>query len=93
MSEFAAVTAGLVGQDVVLDTSGQYLYIGRLARMDEFFIELEDADVHDSTESPNPKEIYVIDSKKYGIKKNRKSVFVRASMVVSISRLVDVIEY
>lgn len=83
----------MIGEKVVLDTSGQFVYLGTLKSIDEHFIELEDADVHDGSESPTPKEMYIIDSKKYGIKKNRRSVFVRAGLVVSLSLLDDVIEY
>lgn len=83
----------LVGQVVVLDTSSQLVYLGKLKSVDDHFIELEEADVHDSSESPTSKEIYVIESKKYGLKRNRRTVFVRAGLVVSMSRLEDVIEY
>ncbi len=83
----------LLGKDVVLDTAGQFVYIGRLRTMDDQFFELDEADVHDSSESSTSKEIYVMDAKKYGVKKNRKAVFVRASQVVSLSLLEDVIEY
>ncbi len=93
MSAPKAAPQQLVGQVVVLDTSSQLVYLGTLKSMDDHFLELEDADVHDSNESPTSKEIYVIESRKYGVKKNRRSVFVRAGLVVSISRLEDVIEY
>jgi small nuclear ribonucleoprotein (snRNP)-like protein len=93
MQDAKATLAELVGQDVVLDTAGQYLYIGRLKNVDELFFELEDADVHDASESSSTKELYAIDAKKYGVKKNRKFVFVRATQVVSLSRLADIIEY
>jgi small nuclear ribonucleoprotein (snRNP)-like protein len=93
MSPEKAAPEELVGQTVVLDAAGQFIYLGTLRRMDEHFIELEDADVHDGSESPTPKERYVIESKKYGVKKNRKTVYVRAALVTSMSRLEDVIEY
>jgi len=93
MSSGSAAPQSLVGQTVILDTSSQLLYIGTLRSADDHFIELVDADVHDASESATSKEVYLIESKKYGIKKNRGSVFVRASLVVSISRLEDVIEY
>jgi hypothetical protein len=83
----------LIGQEVVLDTAGQFVYLGILKRAGDNFLELDDADVHDSSQSPTSKEVYVIDARKYGIHKNRKNVFVRAALVVSISRLGDVIEY
>lgn len=84
---------GLVGREVVIDTSGQFVYLGTLKSADAHFLELADADVHDCTESGTSKEVYIIDAKKFGVKKNRGSVFVRAPMVVSISRLSDIVEY
>ena len=83
----------LVGEEVVLDTDSPYLYIGRLAEVDEWIIRLEDVDVHDASESRTTKEVYVIEARKFGIKKNRRSVLVRADKVISISPLIDVIEY
>jgi small nuclear ribonucleoprotein (snRNP)-like protein len=93
MQDAKATLAELIGQEVVLDTTGQFVYIGRLKNVDELFFEIEDADVHDASESASTKELYVMDAKKYGIKKNRRFVFVRASQVVSLSRLEDIIEY
>jgi hypothetical protein len=83
----------LIGREVVLDAQGQFVYIGRLVGGNEFFIEMADVDVHDSSESNAPKEVYVMDARKYGIKKNRTSVYVLTSQAVSISPLGDVIEY
>jgi hypothetical protein len=82
-----------IGQDVVLDTRGQLLYIGKLKHAGDWFIELVDADVHDLQESRTSKELYVLDAAKYGVKKNRHSVHVRKVEVVSISKLSDVIIY
>ena len=93
MSAASGVPDELLGQEVVLDTASQFVYLGTLKRAGDSFLELEDADVHDSSESPTSKEVYVIDARKYGVHKNRKNVFVRSALVVSLSRLSDVIEY
>ena len=93
MSVESTALGTLIGKQVVLDTNSHFVYLGALKSLSEHFIELGDVDVHDGSESPTPKEIYIIDSKKYGVKKNRNSVFVRASLVVSLSLLEDVIEY
>ena len=93
MAKTNEALSDLIGREVVLDTSGQFAYIGRLEKMDDQFVELKDCDVHDSSECAATKEIYIMDAKKYGIKKNRKSVFVRTDQVISVSRLEDVIEY
>jgi small nuclear ribonucleoprotein (snRNP)-like protein len=89
----SAVPQELIGQTVVVDTSSQMLYIGLLKSADDHFLTIENADVHDSSESATSKEVYLIESKKYGIKVNRKWAYVKANTVVSISRLEDVIEY
>ncbi|MCX7703707.1 MAG: hypothetical protein N2234_06375 [Planctomycetota bacterium] len=83
----------LVGKDVVIDTTTPILYIGRLSDISDNFITLEDVDVHDTNEGTSSKEVYCIEAKKYGVKKNRKRVFVMKSVVVSLSLLEDVIEY
>jgi hypothetical protein len=85
--------ADYVGKNVVLDTRGELLYIGRLEKVSEWFFELAEADVHDLMATRTSKELYVMEAAKYGVKKNRKSVVVRKVEVVSISRLDDVIQY
>lgn len=82
-----------VDQNVVLDTRGELLYVGKLKAVGEWFLELVDADVHDLMESRTSKELYILDAAKFGVKKNRHSVHVRKVEVVSISRLSDVILY
>jgi len=83
----------LVGKDVILDTASPYIYIGKLLAVDEWFFRLEDVDVHDSQETHATKEVYIIEARKFGIKKNRRSVLVRADKIISISALDAVIEY
>jgi small nuclear ribonucleoprotein (snRNP)-like protein len=85
--------ASLIGCEVVLDTHSDLFYIGTLKAVDRWFYVLVSVDVHDRRESSSTKEVYLIESRKYGIKKNRDEVLVRASEVVSISRLEDVIIY
>ena len=84
---------GFINKDVVLDTRGAILYLGKLGRVLDHFYELVDADVHDVVEGRTSKELYVMEARKHGVKKNRKSVFVRKAEIISISRLEDVIEY
>lgn len=82
-----------VGQNVVIDTNSSYIYLGKLVKTDEGFITLQDADVHDQKEGHATKEKYVMETRKYGIKKNRKSVTINTAMIISISKLDDIIEY
>ena len=83
----------LIGKNVVLDTSSPFVYIGKLAEVLKHYVRLEDVDVHDGQESVTSNEIYIIEASKHGIKKNRKQVFVRKDVLISLSCLEDVIEY
>lgn len=78
---------------VVVDTKSNFLYIGKLGDMDDRFLVLKDADVHDCRESPSMNEKYIIDAKRYGVRVNRALVHIRLAEVVSVSLLDHVIEY
>ena len=80
-------------QPVVLDTRGDLIYIGDLEAVGDWFLVLTNADVHDLQSTRTSKELYVMDSAKHGVKKNRERVHVRKSEVVSISKLSDVTIY
>jgi hypothetical protein len=82
----------LVGQVVVIDLSSTYVCLGRLTRTDAGFLEVVDADLHDFRDSPATREIYVYDSARLGIRRNRSRVLVRLDEVVAITRLIDVSE-
>jgi hypothetical protein len=82
-----------VGSIVVLDTATPLLYLGTLERVHEGFLTLTDVDVQDSSQMNSTKEIYILEARKFGVKKNRHRVEVRGDVVVSISRLDEVIEY
>lgn len=82
-----------LGQNVVLDTRGELLYIGRLEHVGEWFLTLADADVHDLSESRTRKDVYLIEAARFGVKKNRHQVMVRSREVVSLSTLEQVILY
>ena len=60
---------------------------------DAFFFTLAQVDVHDMMDGHTPKEKYILDARKYGVKKNRARVLVRRDEVVSLSLLEDVIDY
>jgi hypothetical protein len=80
-------------QVVVVDTDSDYLYIGKLLGVSGSFIILEEADVHDRRESASMNEKYVLESKKYGVRSNRREVLIRFQRIVSYSLLEDVIDY
>ena len=83
----------LVGQVVVVDTDSMFVYLGTLDRVEDHFVVLKDVDAHDRRESPSTKEQYIMDTKKYGVKPNRREVNVRKQLIVSISKLDDVLGY
>ncbi len=84
---------GLVGQDVVIDTDSSFVYVGRLEGVDDHFVALSTVDVHDMKDSQATKEIYVLEAMKYGLRANRKLVYVARRRVLSVSLLDDVVRY
>ena len=83
----------LVGKIVVVDTDSRFVYLGTLDKVEIEFIVLKDVDVHDRRESPSTKEQYIMDTKKFGVKPNRKEVNVRKTQVVSLSKLADILGF
>lgn len=81
----------LVGREVVIDVVSPYVYLGRLTGFDAKYIILEQADVHDLRDTTTTRELYVIDSKRLGVRASRERVLVRIGEIVSISALDDVI--
>lgn len=81
----------LIGQTVVLDTSGEIVYLGRMVDVDDTGVWLEDADVHDCGEGHAGKEYYVIESAHHGVRVNRRRVFVLRSSIMSVSGMSDIV--
>ena len=54
---------------------------------------LSDADVHDTSEGHSGKDLYVLEARRNGVQKNRNEVTVRRSLVVSVSKIDDVVLY
>jgi small nuclear ribonucleoprotein (snRNP)-like protein len=82
----------LVGREIVLDVASRFVFVGRLTSYDEQHFVLLDADVHDLRDTATTREVYVLDSKRHGVRANRKRVIVRREDVVSFSALDDVLE-
>jgi len=83
----------LRGQVVVVDTDSRFVYVGTLKGVDDQFLVLADADAHDTTETTSTKEQYVMEIRRFGVRANRKEISVRKSLVVSVSKLEDVLLY
>jgi hypothetical protein len=81
----------LIGRVVVIDVVSPYVYLGKLTASDAGYIVLEQADVHDLRDTTTTRELYVIDSRRLGVRANRERVLVRIAEIVSVSALDDVI--
>jgi small nuclear ribonucleoprotein (snRNP)-like protein len=82
----------LIGQALVVDLKSSYVCLGTLVSCDEQFLELADADLHDFRDSTATREIYVYDSARLGIRRNRARVLIKQEEVVALTRLKDVAE-
>ncbi len=79
-----------LNKKIVVDTSSSWIYIGTLENIGKDSIELSEVDVHDSKDTPTTKEIYLLDSKKTGIKSNRDRTYINLNYIISFSPLEDV---
>ena len=82
----------LTGREVVLDAASLYVYVGTLVGRDDLYLILDNADVHDLRDTATTRERYVLDSKRHGVRSNRRRVLVRREEIVSLSALDDVLE-
>ena len=82
----------LVGQVVVLDLKSSYVCLGTLSGIDPLFFVLTDADLHDFRDSTATREVYVYDSARLGIRRNRARVLVRRDEVVALTRFAEIAE-
>lgn len=81
-----------VGQKVVVDFRSPFLCLGTLARFDDQFLELKNADLHDLRDTETTREIYVFDSHATGIKRNRKRVLLVRADVVAVTLIADLVD-
>ena len=81
----------LRGREIVIDVTPPFVYLGKLTGYDEKYLVLEQADVHDLRDTTTTREMYVVDSRRLGIRVNRERVFVRIGEIVSLSALEDVV--
>jgi len=81
-----------IGQEIVADLKSTYVCLGRLVSVGPEFLELADADLHDFRDSKASREVYVNDSARFGIRRNRARVLVRRDEVVALTLFADVTE-
>jgi hypothetical protein len=82
----------LLGQKVVVDLRSPFVCLGTLERLDEQFLVLHNADLHDLRDTDSSRELYVAESVATGIKRNRKRVLLARADMVAIARLEDVVD-
>ncbi len=82
----------MLGQKVVVDLRSTFVCLGVLLRVDEHFLELRNADLHDLRDTDTSRELYVAESRATGIKRNRKRVLVCRAEMVAVARLEDVVD-
>ena len=78
----------LIGQVVVVDLGPPFVCLGRLSGWDDAFLQLTDADFHDFRDSSATREIYLHDSVRFGIRRNRSRALekVRGRRALAIRR-------
>jgi len=81
-----------IGEKVVVDLRSTYVCLGKLSKVHEQYLELDDADFHDLRDTQSTRENYIAASCATGIKRNRKKVLVKLDDMVAISRLSDVVD-
>lgn len=82
----------MVGQKVVIDLRSTFVCLGTLQRIDEHFVELRNADIHDLRDTQTSRENYVAASLTTGIKRNRKRVLVNRADMVAVALLDEVVD-
>jgi hypothetical protein len=80
----------MIGQKIVVDLRSEYVCLGTLLRIDEHYLELKNADLHDLRDTDTTRELYVMDSRDTGIKRNRKRLLLVRTDIVAIALLDDV---
>lgn len=82
----------MIGEKVVIDLRSEYVCLGTLKRVDDHFVELTNADLHDLRDTDTTRENYVAASVATGIKRNRKKLLLTRHEMVAISRFEDVVD-
>jgi small nuclear ribonucleoprotein (snRNP)-like protein len=90
--EHSTLLAPLMGQVVVVDLKSTFVCLGTLVSCDDLFLELRDADLHDFRDSTATRELYVYDSARLGIRRNRARILIRLDDVVALTLFADIAE-
>lgn len=90
--ESSPLLDSMIGQTVVIDLKSSYVCLGTFVSRDDLYLELNDADLHDFRDSIATREVYVYDSARFGIRRNRARVLIRQDDVVAVTRFQDISE-
>ena len=82
----------MIGQKVVVDLRSPFVCLGTLVRVDEHFVEMRNADLHDLRDTDTTRENYVAASCATGIKRNRKRLLLVRTEMIAVSRMEDVVD-
>lgn len=82
----------LIGTKVVIDFQSPYVCLGTLVQVDEAFVKIRNADLHDLRDTETTRENYVAESIATGIKRNRRSVLLSRREIVAITAFEDVVD-
>ncbi len=82
--------AALVGAVVVVDLDGPWMAFGRFEGCGPAWIELAEADLHDLREGASTRDVYALETQRFGVRVNRKRIVLPLAQVVAVSRLDDV---
>ena len=81
----------MLNEQVVLDTATPILYIGTLVEVTDQTFVLKDADMHDCRDGHANKEVYLAETRRNEVAVSRRHIVVMRSVVISVSRLGDVV--
>ncbi len=81
-----------LGQPVVADLDTNYLVFGVLTEMTDDVLIFLEADLHDHGEANATKEVYALETKRFGIRANRRRVVVPRHRLVALSLIADIAE-
>lgn len=81
----------MLNQRVVLDTATSIVYIGTLSDVTDSVFVLSDGDMHDCRDGHANKEHYLAEVRRDGVTVNRREVVVMRTVVISLSRLDDIV--
>jgi hypothetical protein len=90
MSSVPEHLEALRGRIVVVDLDGPWIVFGRLEACSPAHLELTEADLHDLREGSSTRDVYALETQRFGVRVNRKRVLLRLDTVIAVSALDDV---